>query len=362
MIIQPTHEQTRRITRKRVYSGPGFGPGSFSCLGIGLGLGLGFGGLGSAPFDPRSIDLAANFSGLLWALQADRAVTYDAMLGSASATLSLTGTRTGSAYTTPIWVTCPTTGGARGTWVGAVSYDEGATVAQTFTSAATVALTGLGTGLTLNIGVGAVAPADQWKATARTIVDTSVSAASPGHATAASQPIITVGANGCSGVRFDGTASQIFGALDLAAPSVGTPHHHLMIVRTVATAAGVQIISSSNGGTGEVIYHPTAGSMAIQQFNASGVNQVAGMVANTWYVLQADFTASTADFMKVGTGAAVTGANAGAADPPASRFIGSQNGASFWNGELIAYFIYTGAKSSNFANDLVKKFAGAVNG
>ncbi len=57
MIIQPTAEQTRRVTRSRTYSGPGFGPSSFQCLGIGLGLGLGR-GIVSSGGGSQSLDVA----------------------------------------------------------------------------------------------------------------------------------------------------------------------------------------------------------------------------------------------------------------------------------------------------------------
>lgn len=40
MIIQPTAEQTRRVTRSRAYSGPGFGPRSFEFIGLSAGAGL----------------------------------------------------------------------------------------------------------------------------------------------------------------------------------------------------------------------------------------------------------------------------------------------------------------------------------
>ncbi len=71
MIIQPTAEQTRRVTRSRTYSGPGFGPRSFSCLGLGLGIGLGAVASGGGAPTPLTISGAD----ILQWCRADQGVT-----------------------------------------------------------------------------------------------------------------------------------------------------------------------------------------------------------------------------------------------------------------------------------------------
>jgi hypothetical protein len=81
MIVQPTLDQTRHVKRKRTYSGPGFGPRSFECLGLN-GLSLGIGSFGaSGPATPISILGAAATK--LW-LRADLGVSA---LGTGGATI-----------------------------------------------------------------------------------------------------------------------------------------------------------------------------------------------------------------------------------------------------------------------------------
>jgi hypothetical protein len=74
------------------------------------------------------------------------------LTGTGSATITLTSTTPGSGLTLPYEIrVLVTLGGGLGTWTGKVSYDEGATFEQAFTSAASVDLTGKGEGFTMVI-------------------------------------------------------------------------------------------------------------------------------------------------------------------------------------------------------------------
>lgn len=83
--------------------------------------------------------------------------------GTAPPTITLTGTPNITCYA-KIKVKC-TLGGARGTWTGAVSFDDGATYDSTFTSAATVnvlSASGGITGIVLNIATGSANVDNTW--------------------------------------------------------------------------------------------------------------------------------------------------------------------------------------------------------
>jgi hypothetical protein len=162
-------------------------------------------------------------STVLQALQSDRGVVEGTTLratGTTPPAITFTGTRVGRPC--PITIKCPTTGGARGTWIGKVYYDGGTNAAETFTSAATVALTGRGYGLVLNIPTGNAATDNVWKATIGTWQDQSGHGKNFGQSTASAQLAITVGLNGRPGFSSDGISQTMFDASTYAAPGTTT--------------------------------------------------------------------------------------------------------------------------------------------
>lgn len=183
---------------------------------LGICLSVNSGSFASTPILIQNVFSASN---VLQALQSDAGVVEGTTLratGTSPPAITLSGTRTGPPY--PITVKCPTTGGARGTWIGKVYYDGGTTPEQTFTSAATVALTGKGTGLTLNIPTGTASTDNVWRSTIATWKDQSGRGKDFGQPTASKQFLITVGLNGRPGFSSDGISQTMFDASAYPAP------------------------------------------------------------------------------------------------------------------------------------------------
>ncbi|HTA90330.1 MAG TPA: hypothetical protein VK745_12160, partial [Polyangiaceae bacterium] len=183
-------------------------------------------------------NFGALFTGVLQYMRSDLGLIEATTLLHTAGTgpvLTFSGTRSGAA--TAITVTCPTTGGALGTWQGLVTYSDGST--QSFTSAATVALTGLGAGLTLNIAAGAAVTTDIWKAVAGTWADQSgngvnvTAAGAPGIAT------ITPGLNGHASLSSNGTSTQ-YGTYTLDLPAPGTTPTFFWAVCRLLSSPGAQ--------------------------------------------------------------------------------------------------------------------------
>ncbi len=132
MIIQPTAEQTRRVLRNRVYSGQGFGPRSFECLGLGIGLGISL----SAGASPGGGPLTSQFAPgtLLLGMQTDVGLTYDTAVtatagNTSTSVITLGGTLTSAMVPILVKATNSATVGSGATFD--VSYDGGSTFAMT---------------------------------------------------------------------------------------------------------------------------------------------------------------------------------------------------------------------------------------
>lgn len=231
--------------------------------------------------------------------------------------LTFSGTRT-SPQATPIWVTCDTTGGARGTWVYKIYYNGTGTGSpdMTGTSAATVVLTGAGAGLTLNIAAGTAVTTDVWKATCASCVDF-VAAVNYAQATAASQPIITK-SNGRIGLSTVG-GRFMASSLDLPAPTVFL----VSVFRILATP----------GSTGVLYGGDTGFFMCVRAGLSGGIDQYNGTVGNalatappvgTISRLEAKWSNSTGDYLKAGaTQSTLPGTNTGATNPASGRSFGA---------------------------------------
>lgn len=333
MIIQPTTEQTRRVDRSRAYSGTGFGPRSFACLGLGVGIGIGM-GLGAGGNVPGSDgNFAPLFTGVMQALSTSRGMSYGSTLlasGTTPPVLTFTGTISG-AYV-PVRVEC-TLLGALGVWTGRVSYDGGSTFPQTFTSAATVACTGAGAGLTLNIAAGAAVVDNAWKATCSQVDDYSGAALHAVQATAGRQPVVTIGANAKAGVAFDGVDDFLNSSTFPAQAAPGTTPLFIWIVyRMISTPSANAYVVIGQGGSSALLVQ--ASSNAALQLNNVLVN--ARTVANgAWNRCEAFFNNAVTDYQKVGAGLPATGTSAGNNATAAGRSIGGFGTAANANMELL---------------------------
>lgn len=267
-------------------------------------------------------NFASLFSGAYQVIQSDLGITYGGTL-SANGTTPPVITFTGSLLTTPvpITITC-TLLGARGTWTGSVSYDGGSTQAQTFTSAATVALTGAGSGLTLNIAVGNAATNNTWKATCSGFADQSGNNKNYSQAAAGSQPILVVGLNGRVSLSFDGVDDGMQSSLAIPAPTGATPTT-LYAVVSVQTNGGQSQFFSDGSGVGHSVLDILGDLTHIEQYSANGANLVS-VGANTWYRVLVTWTGSTADKNRWGS-ISTTGTSAGSS-PSVAKWIGRAAG------------------------------------
>lgn len=260
------------------------------------GTGYSWGPLCAGPEVTFSGDFGALFTGVLTSVASHVGlVEGTTLLHSAGSgpVLTFSGTRTGSP--TAITVTCPTTGGARGTWLGLVTYGDGST--QAFTSAATVALTGLGAGLTLNIATGTAVTTDVWKATAATWTDQSGAGKNFTEATASLQPVIAVGPNGKACVKFDGVDDTMSAAVGLAAPGT-TPYTYLAAVRIDAWSSNTCIIGADSFVARVMM---EGSSPQIKQGNSGGNLVTGGPAVGAFGRLIAEYTNSASDLIKFGS-------------------------------------------------------------
>lgn len=247
-------------------------------------------------------------SGLYTCGQPDRALVEHATLlntAGSGPVLTLSGTRTGAPV--PIWVRCPTTGGARGTWLGEYSFNEGSSWTG-FTSAATVALTGAGAGLTLNIATGTAGTTFVCKAVATTMPDQSGLGADWTQPTAGQCPLIVIGANGKTEVLFDGVDDWMQATLTLPAPA--TTNLYISAAQALYSRAGQSSFYSSFSAT--FVMQSITGALTdcVQYNGVANVNSQT-VASGARHRMIAKYTGSTSDSLKLGSATAVTGGNAG---------------------------------------------------
>lgn len=236
--------------------------------------------------------------------------------------LGLTGVRTGAP--TPIWVTCPTTGGILGTWKFNLYCDGTGTIPflAGITSAATVPLTGTpADGLTLTIGAGtAVAATDVWKATMAQATDLHGGVYNFTQATASRQPLITKGNNGRLGFLTDGVDDFVVAAgLTIPDPSI-TPTWEIIFGRIFTPAANGVLVGSDSGFFCTVRVLNTGG---IDEFNGNVVNANTQPTSGTFGAIQTLFSASAGDLTQWNSNAPITGSSAGAHAVSAGRAFGA---------------------------------------
>lgn len=253
-----------------------------------------------------TINFASYFTGVLQSVQTDLGLTYGTTMLAAGTTppvITLSGTLA-AAYV-PILIQC-TLSGALGTWQGRVSYDGGSTFPQTFTSASTVALTGAGAGLTINIAAGAAVSTgtqDTWTATCAGLNDQSGSGVNYSQATAIYQPILTVGLSGFPGIAFDGSNDVMVSSLSLPAPGT-TPTWIGMVFRQITWISNGCIISDPSGNSCLIYNNPAT--LYSRAFNGAQGGAVSQTI-NTWECTEAGFTYSASDYLRRGSSASSVG-------------------------------------------------------
>lgn len=249
---------------------------------------------------------ASLFPGALQVVQTDIGLTYGTTMlatGTTPPVITLSGSL--STVPVPITVTC-TLIGIRGIWTGTYSFDGGSTTTA-FTSAATINLTGKGSGLVLNIAAGTAAINDVWKATCSGLADQSGGGWNYSQA-GTGQPIITVGINGKPGLLFDATRTTYLSS-SFAAPVPGTTAYSIYMVMTPATFGSQQNFIGSTGSPGASTLYDPGSLTSLTQFNGASANMSAVAAARARIV--ADYTNSINDRIKSGSNVIVTGQSAG---------------------------------------------------
>jgi len=269
-------------------------------------------------------------SGSFQLVQFDIGLTYGGTLlasGTTPPVITLTGSIAGTPV--PIRVEC-TLLGALGVWTGRVSFDGGSTFPQAFTSAATVPLTGAGSGLTLNIAAGSAAVDNVWLATCAGVADQSGNAKHYSNVTANQQPVITVGLNGKPGLLWDGANDSLTSALVLPQSSV-TPFVMFCVVKSVTWGNLRPILSHAGGG---YTLYQRGVSPALQASGSGFGSSSSALAVGTFGAVDLGFTNSASDYIRAGSGAPVTGTSAGTL-AATGQVIGSDVGFGFPNTELL---------------------------
>lgn len=319
MILQPTYEQTRRVTRSRAYSGEGFGPRSFGCIGLGIGLGLGtMQSGGSAPLDPLSG--ALNPATLLQGCQAHVGLSYASVMlatgGGPAAGIS--GTLTAGVLPKPVKVTI-TANGSETTATYALYLDGGTVIAQSGTCAASVAIVGL-PGLSVTFAAGAYTTSHSYQAVASALADLSGSDAQGYTFTGSARPLITPGVADALGRRYVGL---LFDGVDdegvnttLTCPAVTS----MRLIYRLVSFAVVAITGPDTNAVSPILYHRTSGTVVEAYATGAGSAALGGVTAvpvrvrSLWSNQATDrcrFGANVGSALNAGAGRAGTGRRLG---------------------------------------------------
>lgn len=229
----------------------------------------------------------------------------------------------------PMRITVPITAGARGTWVGSVSYDDGGSQSETFLSGSIVTLL---SGAVLSIDAGNASLNNIWDTVVSGWADSSGNGNAPYlQPTLGAQPLITAGLGGKPGILGDGVASFMASTMSLPAPATA---------RTFVVSAWRQrtwvpngVLYGTGSGTAPTLY---AGSGTPNVRAYCGINGTdnAGAAINSWVRSEADYHSAATDYLKVGavshTDVASFGNNAGAGTQ-----LFAFGGALFGNYELL---------------------------
>ena len=296
-------------------------------------------------------------------VQTDRGLTLGGTMypqGSSPPAITPTGTWTGAVV--PIRVEC-TLLGARGTWQGRVSYDEGATWPQTFTSAAAVALTGAGTGITLNIATGNAATNNVWLATCSGLADQSGNGK---HyvglgSDPAQWPVITLGVNGVACIA---NPPSLLGLrlLDssLVLPATTTPTMCLAVYRALGWTAGRRLVGNKTFDNHLAILQLDGSSPDLEIYGAAAGSRSSALAINAWGVCEAKWGNSTADYIRLGAASAVTGTNTGSIGPGTGRQIFAAGDGNYGAFELAALIYTPPVDTTAFRAAVATKYAGLV--
>lgn len=304
-------------------------------------------------------NFSAHFTTPYYFCQADRGLTYGttprATAGNTSTTVITQG---GTAPTVPVPVTYKATNslaiGSGGAF--SISFDGGSTFAMTGvvpTAGTPVNLTGAGVNITATWSAGTVVNNDTWKATGASFVDQSGNSVTWAQATAANQPIITIGANGHVGLLFDGIASFLHNAA--FTQTAGTMLW--IIAKQIGTGSFLTIVGSESANNHKILYQD--GSSGISMYDSA---TLAGGVLTIGTIgrIAATFNAVSSS-IKVGSNAVVNGTS-GSQGLASGRSLGCDRSGTpinFANVEVFAWGEMP-AQSFSAADALANTYYGSV--
>jgi hypothetical protein len=178
--------------------------------------------------------------------------------------------------------------------------------------------------------------------------------------TAGSQPTwsATGGPQSNACITGDGTADFLnLGSWNPPAPGT-TPTWHLIVGKQVTWTSLDDFFGSTTTvmRLGQRVATPS-----INMNNGAGVNTDGNMTVNTFFAVQVFFSATTSDFIKVGTNAKTTGSSAGTADPAAgafSLFASAAAGGSPSNLAVCEHLVAAGEPSGAELTELNKYLRG----
>jgi hypothetical protein len=146
--------------------------------------------------------------------------------------------------------------------------------------------------------------------------------------TGANQPALITSSNlsGLPVIRFDGSTDNLNSSLVLPAPGT-TPTWVVLVARTLADPASGARFLAPNVSTNAclVLTGGTAPNFTVAQHNTSTVNITSPLLTLSWYRIEAYFTNSASDYVKMGP-TTTTGGNAGNTSTATGRAIGKQPG------------------------------------
>lgn len=273
--------------------------------------------------------------------------------------LKLTGTSpaatiTGSLTTSTGLRVVITTGAtlASGNMRFAVYSDGGVTpVASGLVGAASVALSGVFNGITVNFAAGAYVVSDYYDATVATWADQIPVGTPKNYTVGGGAPVMVTNvaeANGQPGIKFTAANSDwLTSALQLVAPGT-TPYFISFVFRSDVHVAAAQIISGSGsiGNSNGAVVMVGSGSTTgrYQQASPTAANTCSTILQGSAGNLQAYFSNSTNDYLRVGAGvkANVSGSQTSAGNTLSdiSRRIGTNRNATAFADITAVELIY----------------------
>lgn len=261
---------------------------------------------------------ALNFASLLTSplqsVQTDLGLTYGTTplaSGTAPPVVTLSGSLLKDGAV-PLWFKC-TTLGVIGAGAVFEAYVDGLGVTPimsgiTPTAGAPIAITGSAvlSGISVAWAAGTAALDNVWKARCAGLQDQSGNGLHYTQATVGLQPVIGIGLNGKASLVF-GNASTMFLTSSL---NLATPVTQFMALRR-NNWTNNQRISSAHSADNLAVLFDFSSTPTLSMFSGSVANSNTNLVVGSYAALEASWTNSTSDFLRCGSAAAVTGANAG---------------------------------------------------